>query len=109
MSSSINQFAPTLYSSATGTLVNATYSTSTNTFSFTVTGITNANNTFRFEIPNPNGSSGSGNYGDFLGDGSIDYGGTNITFPSTSSTPKNFRVDLVINFNGSGTYTITQI
>ena len=51
----------------------------------------------------------AGNVGDFLGDGSIDFGGTYITFPGTTSTPKNFRVDLVINFNGSGTYTITQI
>jgi hypothetical protein len=48
-------------------------------------------------------------YGDNLSDGTIDVNGTPITFPNLTSTPKNYRVELIINFNGSGTYTITQI
>ena len=75
--------------------------------SFTVNGITTTNNQFIFYIPTP--SSSPSNFGDSLSDGTIDDQGTPITFPNTTSTPKNYRVDLVLNFNGSGTYTITQI
>ena len=62
-----------------------------------------------FNIPNNSGGSSNGNVGDFLGDGSIDFNGPAISIPGANSTPKNYRVDLIINFNGSGTYTITQI
>ncbi|WP_293871905.1 hypothetical protein [Flavobacterium sp.] len=110
MLSDIGKFSLTLYIQTTGAPFAPTYNSSTNTFSFTVNGITNTNNTFQFSITNPNGSGvGIGNVGDFLRDGSIDFGGTAITFPGTTTTPKNFRVDLVINFNGFGTYTITQL
>jgi hypothetical protein len=47
--------------------------------------------------------------GDNLNDGVLDYEGLEIAFPGATSTPKNYRVDLVIGFGGNATYTITQI
>jgi hypothetical protein len=100
-----------LYSQGTNpSYVNPTYNSSTNTFSFILNGITTGNFTnFLFYLPRNNTFDSSGNLGDNLGDGSIDFDGTFINIPNINSTPKNFRVDLIINFNGSGTYTITQI
>lgn len=103
------QFAPQLINQNGCTGINPTYNTSTNTFSFTANGITTSNNQFLINYPFPVGSSSCGIFGDFLSDGSLDYYGTPISFPGVTTTPKNFRVDLVINFNGSGTYTITQL
>lgn len=95
-----------LWSSSGGTtVVNPTYNATTNTLSFVVNGVTNANN-FIFNLPYP---SGNPQHGDSLSDGTIDAGGPSIVFPGATATPKNYRVDLVLNFNGSGTYTITQI
>ncbi len=85
---------------------NSTYNVGTNTFTFIVNGITSTNPTFDFNIPI---GSGGGSFGDNLADGSIEFQGASITFPNTTVTPKNYKVDLIINFNGSGTYTITQI
>jgi hypothetical protein len=103
------QFAPELINQygCTGTI--PTYNSGTNTFSFTVNGITTTNNEFLINFPVPTGSSSCGIFGDFLSDGTLDVFGSYITFPGVTTTPKNFRVDLVINFNGSATYTITQI
>lgn len=98
---------PVIFNYFNGVSTNPTYNSTTNTLSFTVTGITTANSQFIFQIPTPNSS--PSNFGDSLNDGTIDDGGTEITFPGATSTPKNYRVDLVLNFNGSGTYTITQI
>ncbi len=84
---------------------NATYTVATNKFSFTVTGVTTTNNNkFYLQYTN-NGQS----FGDNLADGSLEYGGSPINFPGLTTTPKNFRVDMTINFNGSADYTITQI
>jgi hypothetical protein len=88
--------------------INPTYNASTDTFSFVVNGIVSGN-VINFSFPNPFGFSSSGDFGDNLNDGSIDYAGVPISFPGSNTTPKNYRVDLKINFNGSGTYTITQI
>lgn len=98
---------PVIYDSNNGIYTNPTYNATTNTLSFNVTGITTANNQFVIQIPTP--SSFPAQFGDSLIDGTIDEGGTPITYPNTTSTPKNYRVDLILNFNGSGTYTITQI
>lgn len=107
---SCSSFSPTLYRNQISTSVNPTFNIANNTFSFIVNSVTNANNTFGFSIPETNFFTGNPyNFGDNLSDGSIDGGGTIISFPNTNATPKNFRVDLIINFNGSGTYTITQI
>jgi hypothetical protein len=101
-------FAPTL-ALGSGNNINGTYSVANNRFTFIVNGISNSsgsNTNFTFAILAPEFFS---NYGDNLSDGTIDNFGTSITFPNLTSTPKNFRVELTLNFNGSGTYTITQI
>ena len=106
---SASSIAPQVYNATAGGHTNPTYNTSTNTFSFVMNGMTSADY-FLFEIPNVVGdTSGAGTHGDFLGDGTIDLAGSYISFPGATTTPKNYRIDLVINFNGSGTYTITQI
>lgn len=102
-------FVPSLINQSTCTPITPTYNSSTNTFSFIANGITTSNNEFLFNFPLPTASSSCGIFGDFLSDGSLDYYGTNISCPGVTTTPKNFRVDLVINFNGSASYTITQI
>ena len=108
MQLSVNPFSPTLYIQSPFTTITPTYNSSTNIFSYIANGITNTNQ-FLFEFPNPYGGSSNGSLGDFLGDGTVEYGGTIISFPGATSTPKNYRVDLIINFNGSATYTITQL
>ncbi|HOZ75860.1 MAG TPA: hypothetical protein PLS51_13205 [Flavobacterium sp.] len=100
--------APQIY---TGTsYYNPTYNVGTNTFSFTVNSVTATtnNNQFYIKYDSPAETSSNG-FGDNLADGTLENGGTIITFPNLNATPKNFRVDLIINFNGSATYTITQI
>ena len=109
MDFSMQSFAPQLINQSGCTGINPTYNTSTNTFSFIANGITTSNNEFLINFPLPVGSSSCGIFGDFLSDGTLDYYGSYITFPGVTSTPKNFRVDLIINFNGSATYTVTQI
>ncbi|WP_396158208.1 hypothetical protein [Flavobacterium sp.] len=104
----LSSFAPTLILGS-GNNINGTYSVANNRFTFIVNGISNSsgsNTNFRFNILGPEQTF---DYGDNLSDGTIDNGGTSITFPNLTSTPKNFRVELTLNFNGSGTYTITQI
>lgn len=103
----VTSIAPAVYlnGSASGTL-NATYNAGTNKFSFIANGLTTGAEAM-FTFPNQNGSNV---FGDNLADGTIDNGGTPITaFPGLNGTPKNYRIDLTINFNGSGSYTITQI
>lgn len=104
----VQSIAPQLY---TGTsYYNASYNVGTNTFSFTVNSVTATSNNRQFNITYSSPAETSSNgFGDNLADGTLENGGTIITFPNLNATPKNFRVDLIINFNGSGTYTITQI
>jgi hypothetical protein len=107
-----SSFAPSLIkNSGSVTTINPTYNFLNNTFSFILNGLTSSNfSSFLFFIPRNNSDSFQfGNVGDNLADGSIDFDGNSILIPNLTTTPKNFRVDLVINFNGSGTYTITQI
>ena len=105
-------FTPLLYvtdNSSFGNDINiSSYTAGTNTFTFNVSGVVSGY-TFGFNIPNPSGGGSGSTHGDFLNDGSIDFGGTMISFPGANATPKNYRVNLVINANGSGTYTVTQI
>lgn len=106
--------APTLIKFATGgdSIITSTYNVATNTFSFVLNGLTTGNfYNFKFFLDRNSNSDANflGNIGDNLNDGSIDFDGPAIQIPNLTTTPKNFRVDLVINFNGSGTYTITQI
>jgi hypothetical protein len=104
---SLNSMSALVFKSNQST-TNSTYNASTNTFSFVMNGIINSDY-IRFRIPNSLANGLAGDFGDNLNDGTIDYQGTEITFPGSTSTPKNYRVDLIINFNGSGNYTITQI
>jgi hypothetical protein len=90
------------------TVVNPTYNSTSNTFSFIINGVTSTNNN-QFYFTLPAAQVGNDTYGDNLADGTIEYGGSSISFPNTTSTPKNYKVDLIINFNGSGTYTIIQL
>jgi len=86
--------------------INATYNTATNTFSFIANGLTTGAS-FYFDYENP---SGTNMLGDNLADGTVDPYGTPISsFPGLNAIPKNYRIDLIINVNGSATYTITQI
>ncbi len=109
---SAEAFSPVLYvtdNNSFGTNIDITsYNAGTNTFTFNATAVTNGT-VFGFNLPNSNGGGSGATHGDFLNDGSIDFNGPLISFPGANATPKNYRVTLVINFNGSGTYTVTQI
>lgn len=106
-------FSPQLIRTTTGggsTVINATYNSATNVLSFNVNGVTTANNIgFQFFLADGESGSSTNFFGDDLVDGFIEAGGAPISFPNTTSTPKNYRVDLTLNFNGSGTYSITQL
>jgi len=102
---SSTSMAPLLQIIDSSNSFNATYTVATNKFSFTVTGVTTTNNNQFYLQYTSNGQS----FGDNLADGSLEYNGSPINFPGLTTTPKNFRVDLTINFNGSADYTITQL
>lgn len=94
-------------SSNPASINNVTYNVATNTFTTNVYGVTNTvGKSFKIRL--------YANYytsilGDNLSDGNFDENGTPISFPNTTATPKNYKVDFIINVNGTGTYTITQI
>ena len=96
---------PILEYSFSSTSINSTYSVATNKFSFNLSISANSNATFQFVYNDPKGSS----HGDNLADGSIESNGTSITVNNPLSTPKNYRVDLTINFNGSASYVIVAL
>lgn len=80
-----------------------TYNVASNTFSFTFSDDL-SRGYFYFMLANTT------SYGDALSDGTIDANGPSIiTEPYIAGSPKNYRVNLVLNFNGSGTYTITRL
>lgn len=88
-----------------------TYNTSTNKFSINIIGVTSLNfSGFKINLPNT-GTIYSQNevLGDNLNDGNFDINGSYIIIPNLTSTPKNFKVEFNINFDATGTYTITQI
>jgi len=88
---------------------NPTYTIATNTFTYIVNGVTGPM-AFHFNYTHPfNSSSSTGDFGDNFADGSVDYLGDPISFPGASETPKNYKITLVLNFNGSASYTITQL
>ncbi|MFT3794185.1 hypothetical protein [Flavobacterium sp.] len=100
--------SPSLYFE--GMPISPTYNVGTNIFTYIVNGVSTATETnFQFSIPTASTSGSGANVGDNLADGSIEFQGASINFPNVTATPKNYRVELTINFNGSGTYTITQI
>ncbi len=88
-----------------------TYNSSTNKFSVTVNGVTSSNfSGFRIYLPSTASTFLSPEYlGDNLSDGNFDVGGSPIMIPNLTSTPKNFKIEFNINFDATGSYTITQI
>lgn len=101
----VGSLSPIIDYVLTSTNINSTYSVATNKFSFTVAISANNNASFYFDYYDPKGNS----HGDNLADGTIESNGTPITISNTAATPKNYRVELTINFNGSASYTITQL
>ncbi|OVE55566.1 hypothetical protein [Chryseobacterium mucoviscidosis] len=86
---------------------NVAYNTSTGKFTINVYGVTTGNGSSFYvrldDGPEPD------DLGDNLNDGSFDLSGASINFPNVTSTPKNYKIEFNINFNATGTYTITQI
>ena len=86
------------------------YNTSTNKFSINLTGVTSTNfSGFRIMLPSGGSNSNQEILGDNLSDASFDVDGANIMISNLTTTPKNFKVEFNVNFDGTGTYTITQI
>ena len=102
---SINSFAPQLRNSLSSNYYNSTYSVATNKFTFNISISANNTQQYDFYYQDPKGIL----HGDNLADGSVESNGTPITISNTAGTPKNYRVELTINFNGSATYTVTQL
>jgi len=87
-----------------------TYNASTNKFSINLTGLTSSNfSGFKINLPGGGSNSNQEILGDNLNDASFDVDGAVIMIPNLTTTPKNFKVEFNINFDASGTYTITQI
>jgi hypothetical protein len=85
-----------------------TYNSTTNKFTINMTGVSNSNFTgFKIALPSNTGLQEA--LGDNLSDGSFDIDGSYIMIPNLTSTPKNFKIEFSINFDATGTYTITQI
>lgn len=97
--------APQLVNSLTGNSVNSTYSIASNKFIFNISLSANSSNSYEFIYLDPRGST----HGDNLTDGSIESNGQPIPIVNSTSTPKNFRVELTINFNGSASYVIVPL
>lgn len=97
------------FSSNQPTVSPVTYNSTTNKFTINLTGVTNSNFTgFKIDLPS-NGSSFNEVLGDNLSDGSFDVNGSYIMIQNLTSTPKNYKIEFNINFDATGTYTITQI
>lgn len=96
------------FSSTQPTISPVTYNSITNKFTINLTGVSNSNfNGFKIELPSDSGLNEV--LGDNLSDGIFDVNGSNIMIPNLTSTPKNFKIEFNINFDATGTYTITQI
>lgn len=105
----IDNFVPKLiFNSPSLTTSSTTYNPATNKFSITISSASTGNFTgLRIHLPTTN--SNSETLGDNLSDGNFDVGGDLIMLPNLSTTPKNYKIEFSINFNATGTYTITQI
>lgn len=87
-----------------------TYNASTNKFTINLNNVTSTNfNGFRILLPGGGSNSNLEYLGDNLSDASFDVDGANIMIPNLTSTPKNYKIEFNINFDATGTYTITQI
>lgn len=107
----LNNFSPrlTFQNSAPSSVSNATYNVNTNTFTINVYGVKSGyGEAFRILLDGSS-SVNQENLGDNLGDSNFDFNGEYIKFPNVNNIEKNYEVNFKINFNGTGTYTITQI
>jgi hypothetical protein len=105
----INTVPVIQYTSTTGypPANNITYNPTTGKFTANVIGVTTGNGN-AFYVRFQDGPDYD-DFGDNLSDGSFDINGAAINFPNVTSTPKNYKIEFNINFNSTGTYTITQI
>ena len=101
----VASISPQLINANSSNSYNSTYAVATNKFTFNLTISANNSQQYNFYYSDPKGEY----HGDNLTDGSIESNGTPITLSNTAATPKNYRVELTINFNGSATYTVTQL
>lgn len=103
-STALQNFTPIIsfITSAPPAMTPLTYNATTNTFSTQVSGVTNNNSTFIIRLNDED-------LGDNLSDSNFDIDGAPIMIPNTTSTPKNYQINFKINFDATGTYTITQI
>ncbi|WP_080779614.1 cadherin repeat domain-containing protein [Chryseobacterium phocaeense] len=85
------------------------YNPATAKFSFNLNGVTSSNFSGFTILLSPGGATGDEVLGDNLSDGNFDIDGTAIMIPNLTTTPKNFKIEFNINFDATGTYTITQI
>lgn len=105
-------FVPKIqFTSSSGTLpvTSVTYNNATGKFTAIINGVTTSTGG-SFYIKLASESLQPEDLGDNLGDGSFDVEGDPITFPNISATtPKNYKVEFSLNFDGTGNYTITQL
>jgi hypothetical protein len=102
---SIGSLAPRFKAALTSTFYNGTYSVATNKFTFTFPVSANSSNGYVFIYEDPRGNE----HGDNLADGTIESNGSPIVITNTTSTIRNFRVELTINFNGSASYVVVPL
>jgi len=89
-------------------VTSTSYNAATGKFTINVTGVTTSSGgSFYLKLASQGNAEEI--LGDNLNDGLFDIDGANITFPNLTSTPKNYKIEFSINFDGTGTYTITQI
>ncbi|MGO4710847.1 hypothetical protein AB4Y90_17415 [Chryseobacterium sp. 2TAF14] len=94
--------------SGTMPVTSTSYNTTTGKFTINVNGVT-AGNGGSFYLKLASQGNVEEVLGDNLNDGLFDIDGAYITFPNLTSTPKNYKIEFNINFDGTGAYTITQI
>jgi len=103
-STTLENFTPQIdfIGSGPASMTPLTYNVATNKFSTQVYGVTSNSPTFLITLNQEE-------LGDNLNDGNFDIDGAPITIPNTTTTPKNYKIEFSVNFDGTGTYTITQI
>jgi hypothetical protein len=104
-------FSPQIqFTAISGTMpaTSTSYNASTGKFTINVTGVTTSSGgSFYLKLASQGNAEEV--LGDNLNDGFFDIDGSYITFPNLSTTPKNYKIEFNINFDGTGSYAITQI
>lgn len=106
----VNLVPQLIFNSPALTTSSPTYNSATNKFSINIMSASTGNFTgFRIFLPDQGTLSTADTLGDNLSDGNFDVDGSFIMLPNLTSTPKNYKIEFSINFDATGTYTITQI